>query len=98
MLLLGCYWAAIVLLDDNEILATDGAADRLLTCRVKFKSQTIYFVIMSSVFNTDKAIHIKFDLKGSTKGRETSEAECRSGSVQKDINLMKSGAQQRVMH
>jgi hypothetical protein len=29
-------------------------------CRVKFKTSKIYFVIMSSVFNTDKPIDIKY--------------------------------------
>jgi len=46
---------------------------------------------MSSIFNSDKNIHHKFDLKGSTVGRITSDDECALGAVQKDQNLMKSG-------
>eukprot|EP01041_Mallomonas_annulata_P000655 gene656-1267_t len=55
----------------------------------------IYFIIMSSVFNTDLALHVRYDLKGSTVGRYTPENECAAGSVQKDQNLMKS---ERVFH
>ena len=51
----------------------------------------IFFVIMSSVFDTDKPLHLKYDLKGSTVGRVTSEEDCENGAVQKDQNLMKSG-------
>ncbi len=51
----------------------------------------IHFVIMSSVFDTDKCIQTKYDLKGSTIGRLTDEKACLAGAVQKDLNLMKSG-------
>ena len=51
----------------------------------------IYFVIMSSVFDTDKPLHIKYDLKGSTLGRLTPEDRCDEGDVQKDLNLTQSG-------
>lgn len=61
--------------------------------RVKMKSlqSKTYFVIMSSVFDTPKEIHIKYDLKGSTVGRLTSPESCKEGAVQKDINLIQSG-------
>ena len=32
-------------------------------------AHTIHFIVMSSVFDTEKPIHIKYDLKGSTVGR-----------------------------
>jgi hypothetical protein len=60
--------------------------------RVKFKTSKIYFVIMSSVFNTEKPIDIKYDLKGSLAGRLTSPEACKQGAVQKDLNLLESGA------
>ena len=53
----------------------------------------IYFVVMSSVFNSDKNVHVKYDLKGSTVGRFTPDSECLAGAVRKDQNLMKSGIQ-----
>lgn len=59
-------------------------------------SRTIYFIIMSSVFDTDKIIHIKYDLKGSTIGRITKDADCKMGAVQKDLNLVKSGRKFRL--
>jgi 1-phosphatidylinositol-4-phosphate 5-kinase len=64
----------------------------LLFNRVKMKSldSSTYFVIMSSVFDTPKTIHIKYDLKGSTIGRLTSPEDCAKGAVQKDLNLMES--------
>jgi hypothetical protein len=57
--------------------------------------KTIYFVVMSSVFNTDKPIHVKYDLKGSTVGRIVKESDCANGAVQKDINLQQSGRRLR---
>ncbi len=35
------------------------------------KSKKVYFTIMSNVFNTHKKIDRRYDLKGSTQGRET---------------------------
>eukprot|EP00359_Climacostomum_virens_P011623 CAMPEP_0204905696 /NCGR_PEP_ID=MMETSP1397-20131031/5564_1 /ASSEMBLY_ACC=CAM_ASM_000891 /TAXON_ID=49980 /ORGANISM="Climacostomum Climacostomum virens, Strain Stock W-24" /LENGTH=686 /DNA_ID=CAMNT_0052074605 /DNA_START=106 /DNA_END=2166 /DNA_ORIENTATION=- len=35
-------------------------------------SNKIYFVVMANVFNTSREIHERYDLKGSTYGRETS--------------------------
>ena len=61
--------------------------------RVKMSAlgREIHFVIMSSVFDTEKPIHVKYDLKGSTIGRITKQASCDKGAVQKDCNLMQSG-------
>lgn len=61
--------------------------------RVKMKNMQsrIYFVIMSSVFDTDKNLVVKYDLKGSTVGRFTNPESCAQGAVQKDLNLMDSG-------
>eukprot|EP00608_Synchroma_pusillum_P004281 CAMPEP_0198435628 /NCGR_PEP_ID=MMETSP1452-20131203/38930_1 /TAXON_ID=1181717 /ORGANISM="Synchroma pusillum, Strain CCMP3072" /LENGTH=43 /DNA_ID= /DNA_START= /DNA_END= /DNA_ORIENTATION= len=42
---------------------------------------------MASVFDTPLPVHIQFDLKGSTVGRETSEDDKRAGKVQKDNDL-----------
>lgn len=46
-----------------------------------------YFVIMKSVFNTEKEIHKIWDLKGSTKGRRAN----RGDSVHKDNDLLDEG-------
>ena len=35
------------------------------------KTERIYFVIMANVFNTNRQIKVRYDLKGSTQGRET---------------------------
>ena len=49
--------------------------------KIKFtkttKTERIYFVIMANVFNTTREIDIRYDLKGSTKGRLT----------RKDVNI-----------
>jgi hypothetical protein len=47
---------------------------------------------MSSVFDTEKPIHLIYDLKGSTVGRVTSDNDCKNGAVQKDLNLQQSGS------
>lgn len=57
---------------------------------MKSLQSKIHFVIMSSVFDTEKNINVKYDLKGSTIGRLTSEKDCAAGAVQKDLNLMHS--------
>lgn len=65
--------------------------------RVKFRTtKTIYFVIMSSVFDTDLSIDVKYDLKGSLHGRITADSDCLKGAVQKDINLVRSGHKLRM--
>ena len=38
--------------------------------KAKKKKIYVYFIIMMNVFNTSKQIHLRFDLKGSTLGRE----------------------------
>ena len=38
--------------------------------KVKKKKIFVYFIIMMNVFSTSKQIHLRFDLKGSTLGRE----------------------------
>ena len=35
--------------------------------------EKVYFIIMANVFHTFKEIHVRYDLKGSTKGRYTKE-------------------------
>lgn len=43
--------------------------------KIKFikttKTERIYFVIMANVFNTTREIDVRYDLKGSTRGRVT---------------------------
>lgn len=50
-----------------------------------------FFVVMQSVFycpvEPPLALHVKFDLKGSTVGRRTDDADCADGAVQKDLNF-----------
>jgi len=38
--------------------------------KVKKKKKYVYFIIMMNVFSTNKQIHVRFDLKGSTLNRE----------------------------
>jgi len=47
----------------------------------------VHFVIMKSVFNTEKEIHKIWDLKGSTKGRRAK----RGDSVHKDLDIVDEG-------
>ena len=58
--------------------------------RVKpHKKKQRHFLIMSSVFYTDKYIHTVFDLKGSTQGRSATAKEIRSGNpVYKDNDFV----------
>jgi len=51
---------------------------------------------MSSVFDTDQSIDVKYDLKGSLHGRITPDVDCLKGAVQKDLNLMRSGHRLRM--
>ncbi|EQC32930.1 hypothetical protein SDRG_09460 [Saprolegnia diclina VS20] len=48
----------------------------------------MHFVIMASVFNTPKEIHLRFDLKGSTVGRNASPDEKKRRGVLKDNDLI----------
>jgi len=52
----------------------------------------IHFVIMKSVFNTEKEIHKIYDLKGSTVGRRAK----RGDSVHKDLDILEEGWKIRV--
>ena len=54
----------------------------------------IHFVIMKSVFNTEKEIHKIYDLKGSTVGRRAK----RGDSVHKDLDILDEGWKIRVGH
>jgi len=52
----------------------------------------VYFVVMGNVFPIDKPIHERFDLKGSTRGRITTEAERQDPNcVLKDLDWIRSG-------
>ena len=64
---------------------------------MKTLKKKTYFVVMSSVFHTSRPIHIKYDLKGSTVGRITSEPDCAAGAVQKDINFHNSGMSKAML-
>lgn len=64
--------------------------------KMRFLSSEIHFVIMASVFDTHKPIHVMYDLKGSTLGRITSAEDCAKGAVQKDLNLIASGRKLRL--
>ena len=66
--------------------------------RVKpHKKQQRHFLIMSSVFYTDKYIHAVFDLKGSTQGRAATAKEIRSGNpVYKDNDFTSQHIQLRL--
>jgi len=61
--------------------------------RVKMKhiDRKMRFVVMSSVFYTPLRIHRMFDLKGSTIGREATQAEREANKVMKDNDLEKDG-------
>jgi len=54
--------------------------------------RNVHFVIMKSVFNTDKRIHRMWDLKGSTVGRVSGEEE----GVKKDLNILNDGTKLRI--
>eukprot|EP00698_Gefionella_okellyi_P011103 TRINITY_DN2911_c0_g1_i1.p1 TRINITY_DN2911_c0_g1~~TRINITY_DN2911_c0_g1_i1.p1 ORF type:complete len:490 (+),score=91.84 TRINITY_DN2911_c0_g1_i1:53-1471(+) len=48
----------------------------------------IHFVVMGNIFATDKTIHERYDLKGSTQGRAASEKELQSSSpTLKDLDF-----------
>ena len=66
--------------------------------RVKpHKKKQRHFLIMSSVFYTDKYIHTVFDLKGSTQGRSATAKEIKSGNpVYKDNDFLQQKMQMRL--
>jgi len=52
----------------------------------------VYFAVMGNVFPIDKDIHERYDLKGSTRGRVTSEEERQDPNVVlKDLDWLSSG-------
>jgi hypothetical protein len=53
--------------------------------------RTVRFVVMASVFDTEEEIHVRYDLKGSTHKRLSSEAEAVAGDPLKDLNLLRMG-------
>jgi len=74
----------------NSLLVRFYGMHRVKMRFVKPKGK-IYFIVMSSVFDSVIPIHLKYDLKGSTIGRITDEKDCQKGHVQKDLNLVNSG-------
>jgi 1-phosphatidylinositol-4-phosphate 5-kinase len=60
------------------------------------KIKRIYFVVMANVFNTQREIHVRYDLKGSTYGRFTKVKEGEaipSGVALKDVDWLNSKEQ-----
>ena len=53
--------------------------------KVKKKKKYVYFIIMMNVFSTNKQIHIRFDLKGSTLNREVLSKNEKHSQNYKDI-------------
>ena len=54
------------------------------------KSKKVYFAIMNNVFNTHKKIDRRYDLKGSTQGRETQQANEDPTIALKDLDFLRS--------
>ena len=55
-------------------------------------AKKVYFVVMGNVFPIDKPIHERYDLKGSTRGRITSDAEREDPhAVLKDLDWIRAG-------
>ena len=56
--------------------------------RLELKGKKTHFIVMGNMFPSDKQIHLKFDLKGSTVGRAATELEKRALSpVLKDLDF-----------
>ena len=53
--------------------------------KVKKKKKYVYFIIMMNVFSTNKQIHARFDLKGSTLNREVLSKQDKYNQSYKDI-------------
>ena len=53
--------------------------------KVKKKKKYVYFIIMMNVFSTNKQIHVRFDLKGSTLNREVLSKNEKYSQSYKDI-------------
>merc|ERR1719183_650914 len=48
----------------------------------------LYLIIMSNIFDTDRVIHTRYDLKGSTVGRKVSEFEKQQATtIYKDLDF-----------
>ncbi|EED88647.1 phosphatidylinositol-4-phosphate 5-kinase (PIP5K)-like protein, partial [Thalassiosira pseudonana CCMP1335] len=56
-------------------------------CLPNLNNQRLHFIIMRSVFNTDKKIDRVWDLKGSKKNRKSKEGD----SVGKDLDILQEG-------
>jgi len=50
------------------------------------QKKKLYFVIMANVFHTNKEIHVRYDLKGSTQGRITKDDD--PSIAKKDLNIL----------
>lgn len=66
--------------------------------KIKFvkttKTERIYFVIMANVFNTNREIDVRYDLKGSTHGRVTRKdpnSQVNPKEALKDLDWLKDG-------
>ena len=65
----------------------------LYRIRKKSMSHPVYFMVMKNVFFTQKPIHLRFDLKGSTLGRKATEREKEQETpVLKDIDFIEGTA------
>ena len=53
--------------------------------KVKKKKIFVYFIIMMNVFSTSKQIHVRFDLKGSTLGREVLSKQEKNNQTYEEI-------------
>ena len=52
----------------------------------------VFFVVMGNVFPIDRPVHERYDLKGSTRGRVTSEEERKDPNVVlKDLDWIRAG-------
>ncbi|MES1914126.1 MAG: hypothetical protein MHM6MM_006249 [Cercozoa sp. M6MM] len=60
--------------------------------RVTLRGRTLYFIVMHSVFDTDRIIHETYDLKGSTHGRSARDSE----TVFKDLDFLDRGLHLRI--
>ena len=56
----------------------------------------MHFVIMASVFNSPREIHLRFDLKGSKIGRNATAAEREKNGVLKDMDLIEDNVKLRL--
>lgn len=67
--------------------------------RIENGGNKIRFVVMNNLFDTDKPIHAKYDLKGSTVGRSAGEKKGKGG-ILKDLDVhepFRLGPQKRAL-